>query len=64
MLQRSLFQSRAWNAESLGPVGGILRLTPPDCELSPKVYQLGFNRIIPNVGVNGRGRFTMGLRRL
>jgi|GEM_PF-6739342 len=50
MLQRSLFQSRAWNAESLGPVGGILRLTP--------------NRIIPSVGVNGRGRFTMGLRRL
>jgi len=29
-----------------------------------KVYQLGFNRIIPGVGVNGRGRFTMGLRRL
>ena len=29
-----------------------------------KVYQLGFNRIIPSVGVNGRGRFTMGdLRR-
>ena len=25
-----------------------------------KVYQLGFNRIIPSVGVNGRGRFTMG----
>ena len=29
-----------------------------------KVYQSGFNRIIPRVGVNGRGRFTMGLRRL
>jgi len=29
-----------------------------------KVHQLGFNRIIPSVGVNGRGRFTMGLRRL
>ena len=29
-----------------------------------KVYQLGFHRIIPSVGVNGRGRFTMGLRRL
>ncbi len=25
---------------------------------------LGFNRIIPSVGVNGRGRYTMGLRRL
>ena len=29
-----------------------------------KVYQLGFNRIISSLGVNGRGRFTMGLRRL
>jgi len=29
-----------------------------------KVYQLGFHRIIPSVCVNGRGRFTMGLRRL
>ncbi len=32
-----------------------------------KVYQLGqmgFKRIIPSEGVNGRGRFTMGLRRL
>ncbi len=29
-----------------------------------KVYQLRFHRIIPSVGVNGRGRFTMGLRRL
>ena len=26
--------------------------------------QLRFHRIIPSVGVNGRGRFTMGLRRL
>jgi len=28
-----------------------------------KVYQWGFNTIILSVGVNGRGRFTMGLRR-
>ena len=28
---------------------------------STKVYQLGFNRIIPSVGVNGRGRFTTAI---
>ena len=28
-----------------------------------KVYQLGFNRIIPSVGVNSRGPFTMGYLR-
>jgi len=52
-----------WRVETGFPCPGTKRL-PGRRAGADNLSQLGFHRIIPSVGVNGRGRFTMGLRRL
>jgi len=45
------------------PCPGTKRL-PGRAAGADNLSQLGFHRINPSASVNGRGRFTMGLRRL